>query len=274
MKKFFYLLAFTFMLVNSSCSSFQSFLNGSDGVCNCTCSACVNCVTKHGKHVSPSYQQTQITQQLNDEEARRKATLDSLLNLDFSIVHYDVPEDPTPADNVIKVNVPYYWDENEEIAAPLDSLSRLFKTTKTEDVTEYVHKGTKTDVSKNDIYFYFTVKDGVPEPMHLVVNYYADDPIEFESLKLNIDGYKYDYKPTNIKREKQGKFYIERFDNVLTDKSRDMAAALSKCRYVGGASNILLHSKKGVSHRVYLTKDQAKHFRDTYNLYRKMGGKL
>lgn len=263
MKNFYYLLAFTLMFVNTSCS-FLAGLAGNN-LCNCTCSECIKCEHKVGHLPTVHYQKQDSTQQVANSDPE----LDSLLNLDFSIVHYEVPEDPTP-----KARIPYYWDENEEVDVQLDSLKRLFKVTKNGDITEYVHKGINTAISNNDIYFYITEKNGVLEPLRFVVHYYADDSIEFESLKFNLDGFKYEYKPTNIKRETEGKFFIERFDNAFNAKSRDIASALSKCRYVGGASNVLLHSKKGVSHRIYLTKDQVKHFLDTYNLYRKMGGTL
>ena len=46
MKKFIYLLAFSFAFVNYSCTTLANLFGGA-GVCNCTCAACVNCTGKH-----------------------------------------------------------------------------------------------------------------------------------------------------------------------------------------------------------------------------------
>ena len=45
MKKLIYLLAITLSFVNFSCASL--FSNQSNGLCSCTCQACLNCTGKH-----------------------------------------------------------------------------------------------------------------------------------------------------------------------------------------------------------------------------------
>ena len=265
MKKIIYLLTFAMVFVNYSCSSLGTLFGGANGVCNCTCAACVNCNNKH-KHVLTGTEYAQLQNQqakLTEEEAKRKAELDSLLNMDYTIVHYDVP-DPNQY-------IPYYWDDNELITESKDSLEALFNKSKakTGGDTEYLHKGINNSYKENDVYFYFNTKDGKPEPLRMVVHFYADDPIEFHTLKMQLDRYKYEFKPTKVNRSTEGKFYIENFDQALDSSCRDFVAGLAQCQY----GNILLLSK-GVSHRIYLTEKQLKHFRDTYKLYRLMGGKL
>ena len=101
MKKSIYLLTILFSLVNCSCASL--FSNAS-GVCNCTCEVCKDCKNKHKHVLSPEelaqYEAEQSAKKA--EEARRDAELDSLLNMDYSLVKYTIPD-----------LEPYKWEDNE-----------------------------------------------------------------------------------------------------------------------------------------------------------------
>lgn len=253
MKKIIYLLTISLAFVNLSCASLFS---GGDAACTCTCPACLNCAHKHHSPLTYANQDS-----IKAANALRDAELDSLLNMDYTIVHYDVsgPE-------------PYKWDPDEVISTPKDNLLALFRTgtPSTGGDTEYLLKEINSSYKANDIYFYFNTKDGVPEPLRLVVHFYADDPVNFSKLNFSIDGFKYEYVPTGIKNVKEGKFYAEYFDNAMNEQSRDIVAGLAHCRN----ANVLLVSEKGVSHRLFLNEKQLKHFKETYELYRKMGGKL
>lgn len=254
MKKFIYLLAFLLALVNFSCASLFS----TEGVCNCNCAACINCNNKH--HVPLTAEQIAMQDSLKALQEKRKAELDSLLNMDYSLVHYEVapPE-------------PYKWEPDEVISTPLEELVPLFRTSQSSaGSTEYLIKDINTNYKENDCYFYFNTKDGVPEPLRFVVHYFADDPIYFDKLRFTIDDFKYEYVPTDIKRSNDGKFYAEYFDNAMSESSRDVVAALARCNY----ANMLMVNEKGVSHRIYFSEKQLKRFRETYKLYRKMGGEL
>ena len=255
MKKIIYLLALSLAIINLSCAS---LFTAGDGTCSCTCPACLNCAHKH--HLHPNAKDS-----TKSASIKRDAELDSLLNMDYSIVHYDVDYSNYEPE-------PYKWDPNEVITTPQETLLALFKTGKstTGGDTEYLLKEINSSYKANDIYFYFNTTNGVPEPLRFVLHFYADDPINFNKLSFNIDGFKYDYEPTGIKRSKDGKFYTEGFDNAMDEKSRDIAAGLAHCKY----ANVLLVSEKGVNHRLFLNETQLKHFKDTYELYRKMGGKL
>jgi hypothetical protein len=255
MKKIIYLLTFSFAIVNVSCASLFSAANGE---CNCTCPACLNCAHKHHT-LTP--EQLAKQDSINAAKKWHDAELDSLLNMDYTIVHYDVsgPE-------------PYKWELNEVISTPQETLMELFRTTNptTGGDTEYILKDINTNPKVNDIYCYFNTKDGVPEPLRFVVHFYADDPINFVKLRFNLDGFIYEYVPTDIKRSNEGKFYLENFDNAMNEQSRDIVAGLAHCEY----ADVLLISERGVNHRLYLTEQQLKHFKATYELYRKMGGTL
>lgn len=195
----------------------------------------------------------------SEEEARRKAEIDSLLNIDYS----------TPIKFEFKDPEPYKWEENEVIEAPQDSLLAHFNT---QGGRQFIHKEINSSFKSNDFYFYFNATDSVPEPLRFVAHFYADDPVEFVRLKFNIDGFNYVYTPTNISRTRDGKYYAENFDNAMntSDDARNLVAALGRCSY----ANMLLVSDTGVSHRIFFSEKQLQHFRATYQLYRLMGGKL
>lgn len=256
MKKIIYLLAFSFAFVNLSCASLFSANNGT---CTCTCAACINCTNKH--HVPLTAAQLAKQDSINAANAQRDAELDSLLNMDYTIVHYEIAEPE-----------PYKWDPNEVIDTPLETIMASFRTGKstTGGDTEYIHKEINSSTKVNDIYVYFNATNGVPEPMRFVVHFYADDPINFDKLRFNIDGFKYEFVPENIKRTNDGKFYSENFDNAMNADTRDIIAGLAHCTY----ANVLLVNERGISHRIYFKEKQLKHFKETYELYRKMGGQL
>ena len=256
MKKSFYLLTFSLAIVNISCASLFSAANGE---CSCTCPSCLNCAHKH--HYSLTAEQIAKQDSLKAVKALRDAELDSLLNMDYSIVHYDAsgPE-------------PYKWNPNEVITTPQETLMELFRigNSTAGDDNQYILKEINTDLKVNDIYFYFNTKNGVPEPLRFVVHFYADDRINFVKMRFNLNGFVYEYEPTGIKRSNEGKYYLENFDNAMDEQSRDLVAGLAHCEY----GNVLLISEQGVNHRIYFSEQQIKHFRETYQLYRKMGGKL
>ncbi len=255
MKKIIYLLTFTLAFVNVSCASLFSSL-GAD--CSCTCPACLNCAHKHHAPLSAQFAHQDS---VNKAKSLRDAELDSLLNMDYTIIHYEVsgPE-------------PYKWEPNEVISTPQETLMALFRTGSptTGGDTEYILKEINSSTKVNDIYFYFNTKDGVPEPLRFVVHFFADDPINFNKLVFNLDGFKYEYVPTGIKRTNDGKYYSENFDNAMNEQSRDIVAGLAHCEY----ADMLLVSERGVNHRIFFSEDQLRHFKETYQLYRKMGGTL
>ncbi len=197
------------------------------------------------------------------EDSIRKAEIEALLKEDYTIVQYVEP-DPEP----------YKWEDEVEIETPIDSLKPYFATTSITEGgdTQYLHKDINSSFKENDFYFYFNTTNGVPGPMHFVAHYYADDPVEFVRLKFRIDNFNYNYTPTNIQRTRDNKYFAENFDNEMnaSDDARDLVAALGQCYY----SNMVLVSDTGVSHRIFFTPEQLKHFRQTYELYRLMGGKM
>ena len=166
----------------------------------------------------------------------RKAELDSLLNVDYT----------------------------------KSSIPELFTVANVNGKERYLYNGITLDIKENDVFFYFTVENGKPE-LRFRAEFYADDPIEFSRLEFTIDKFKYTYVPKNLNRGKDGsKFYYENFDEPVDDSSKDLAYALSHCRW----AVMTFISDRGVNHRIYFKKPHIDRFRDIYQMYRLLGGEL
>ena len=257
MKKIINLFTVTLAFVTSSCALFNQTTAG--GICTCTCEACLSCKVHH--HVLTPELQAKLDSMnslKSDEEAKKKAELDSLLNMDYSLKQYYYDTEV----------LPYSWDEVEEFDVEIDSITPLFRASNIENGVKFVNKNANTSIKKTGVHLYFTTKDGAPDQMHLVVHFYADDGVNFYKLRLYADNFTFEYTPTNIVRSRDGVFYVENFDNVVDDKSKDFVAALAKC----DVANLILVSDGGVSHRLVLKPDQLKQLRTTYQFYRMLGG--
>ncbi len=259
MKKIVYLTAIALAMVNVSCAS----LFGS--VCNCSCNS-LDCTCKGHRTLTPEQlarQDSINAAQLAQEKARR-ASLDSLLSIDYNSIVVPVYEEQTPQR--------FVWLDDEVINTDPNEIIQFFKSSKqsTDGSQDFVHKKINTSVKSNECYFYFTVKDGVAQSLHLVVHFYADDSVNFNKLRLTADGFKYEYTPSTISRTRDGNYYMENFDDVITPESKDFFAALAHCK----TANILLLSEGGVNHRLFLTSEELERFKHTYELFRLLGGKV
>lgn len=257
MKKIINIFTVFLAFVTSSCALMNHTTAG--GICTCTCEACLSCKVHH--HVLTPEQQAKldsVNAVKTAEEAKRKAEMDSLLNMDYSLKKYDY-------DVEVK---PYTWDEVEEFDVEIDSITPLFRASNIDNGVKFVNKNANTSIKKTGVHLYFTTLDGAPDLMHLVVNFYADDSVNFYKLILYADNFTFEYTPTNINRTRDGIFFVENFDNVVDENNKDFVAALAKCE----VANLILVSDGGVSHRLVLKRDQLNQFRATYQFYRLLGG--
>lgn len=194
-------------------------------------------------------------------EAKRKARqaeIDSMLNIDYtkSTVKYE--------------RKPYVWS-NDEVTTPLSQLMPNFNVTNVNGKDRYLYDGITLDLKENDVFFYFNVVDGKPDKLRFRCEFYADDPLNFSRLDFLIDKFKYSYTPENINRGKDGsRFFYENFDEEVNDQSKDIAYALSHCKW----AVMTFISENGVNHRIYFKKPHLQRFKEIYELYRLMGGEL
>ncbi len=191
--------------------------------------------------------------------AARQAEIEALLNTDYSIKP------------MVIERIPYAW-KNDTVLTPVEELQPLFNVRDMPGGEKmYLYNGTTLYFKENEAIMYFTVKDGVVQPMRFHVAFYADAPLDFTRLDFLIDGFKYSYTPDKINKGKDGtRFYFENFDDPANDRSKDILYALSHCDWC----HMTFISNIGVNHRIHFDQTQLKRFREIYELYRAMGGTL
>lgn len=195
--------------------------------------------------------------QMEAKRLARKNEIDSLLNIDYT--KSSIPE-----------RKPYTWKNDEVDMSGIDTLRNYFTTANVNGKQRFLYQGITLDIKENDVFLYFTVENGKPE-LRFRAEFYADDPIEFSRLEFNIDKFKYTYVPKNLNRGKDGtRFFYENFDEPIDDSSKDLAYALSHCRW----AVMTFISDRGVNHRIYFKKSHIERFKHVYQMYRMLGGEL
>ena len=237
------------LLSATSCASlFGTVGNG----CQCnngkSCTCCVNghCANTLAAAPADTAQQSSVD----------KAWLQDLLATDYSLKDYG-PKEPQ--------RMVWIDDTVHESAAELVPLMQS-------DYGNIMPRDVTMDDTENAIYFYLN-QDGTGNPnlLHLRVQYYADDPLEFQQLQFLIDGFDYEYTPTNFKRGKgKGIMIWENSDDVLTAADKDLVYALSHAKWV----QMKLIGKDGMKHVNMLSDDQIKDFYRVLQLYRLQGGRF
>ncbi len=200
----------------------------------------------------------QATAEQHAADARKKAYLDSLLAIEYTVPTYTGPVRLTWKDEPVK--------ESRDQLLPSFTRSEVASGQQ-----RYMPKDVTMSNDDNALYFYFDVKNKRPLSLRLRGQYFADDPLNIEQLKFVIDGFDYDFTPTGVEHGTQGSnLYWENFDNSLSGRDKDLIYALAHCTwarvtYIGG---------RGFNHVKMLTKEQIRDFYNTLELYRAMGGSL
>ena len=180
-----------------------------------------------------------------------KEQLYELLNKDYSLKQL-VPEGPKP---LVWVDEP-----------PTGSVGELLPFFDNHDGC-FTPRGTTMSQSENAIYFYF-IENG---PLRLRVQYFADDPLNFNEMVFTIDGFEYRYRPDSTRRGRQGtRFYWETSDEPLSGGDRDLAYALAHCHW----ARVRLLGANGIDHVKMFTTAQLESFARTLQLYRLKGGDI
>lgn len=189
-----------------------------------------------------------------------KSYLQELLNADYSIHQY-LPEEPKRLTWV-----------DDTIHETVSELTPLLSKSEQNGGKRLMPQGVAMRNSENAVYFYI-VTDAFERPseLRLRVQYYADDPLNFDRMEFRINGFVYSYKPSAPKRGKDGpRFYWENCDDALTATDRDLVYALAHADWV----ELRLKGAGGMDHVKMLNEDQIKAFYNILQLYRLMGGKL
>ncbi|MBR4830128.1 MAG: hypothetical protein IKZ92_10065 [Muribaculaceae bacterium] len=192
-----------------------------------------------------------LTQRTSKTPAEQQM-VNQLINTDYSIHEYSVGDRRM------------LW-RDEPVTSSVDELLPFFSYENGEYLSKYVSR----DKTSNEIYFIFSYHDSVPGPLRLCIQYCADDPLDYDMLTVNVDGFDYVYYPSNIERGRQGKkLYWELCDNVLNPAYKDMVYALAHSHW----AFIKFHGANGINHVKTLSQGQRDDFAHALDLYRLLGG--
>jgi|GEM_PF-1239086 len=211
-------------------------------------------------HLGTAATTTSAATASNSSSTVDKSYLQELLNKDYSLKQY-LPEEPKRL----------VWVD-DTVKESIDDLLPLMTVTSTSTGKKYMPRGVTTAHSDNDTYFYFvTEPDGTPGPLHMALQYYADDPLNFYDIAFLIEGFDYGIRPATTQKGREGKqMYWENCDVPLTDTSKDVVYALAH----GQWCKQTLKGQGGMNHVKMLDDTQRKNFYNVLQLYRLMGGRL
>ena len=136
------------------------------------------------------------------------------------------------------------------------------------NITWVRHKDIYKRNNFNGIYCYFGIKDGKPENFRLRIHYYGDHWLFIKKHRLVLDGYIYEYTPSEMKRDNNSNVwewsdeYISLNDRIFIEKLSEQDEL--KIRHIGSTyyDDIRINSK-------YI-----KYLKQTLDLYEAMGGEF
>ena len=203
---------------------------------------------------------SQGTTATGTEAVTDKPDIAALLSVDYSLVQY-LPEEPKRM----------VWLD-DTVTETVDALLPQVATRNDGSGVRYMPQGVTTDNSDNAVYFYFvTDASGVPGPLRLRVQYYADDPLNFEDVEFLVDGFDYHIMPANMHSGSLGSMYWQNCDERLRQQDKDLTYAVShSARWI----TMKLHGADGMIHLKDLSDRQRKDFANILSLYRLMGGTI
>ena len=188
-----------------------------------------------------------------------KSLMQTLLSKDYSLKKFDIGyEEPKPIT----------W-KDDPVSTDVNALMAHVSSTARGGATLYAPKGVSLATNTNEVFFCFEKVGNTPRNLRLRVQYYADDPLNYNNIQFTIDGFKYDFHPASPSRGKDGsRMYWELSDDALTASHKDLAYALSHCHW----ARISLMGDDGMNHVKMLSKQQLEAFARTFELYRALGG--
>lgn len=164
--------------------------------------------------------------------------------------------------------------ENEKVKAENVSIIKKLKSHfnfKTDEFTKVIWVEPKTApkyLNRNHVYCYFAVKDEEAYNLRLKIQYTADNWLFIQKYIFNVDGWSFDYNPSEIKRDNNSTIW-EWSDDKVTMFDQSLVDALvigekAKIRFVGQQYN------KDRD----LTQQELLSIQRTIQLYRAMGGRI
>ena len=125
-----------------------------------------------------------------------RSLIDELLNKDYSLVEYLPPEPKRPV-----------WQDDPIVESESELLSQVSKSSPQTGTTRYMPRDVTMASTENAFYAYFTTSGSRVDPLRLRVQYYADDPLQFNDILFEINGFDYrrqGHRPHDLGRERPG----------------------------------------------------------------------
>jgi hypothetical protein len=152
----------------------------------------------------------------------------------------------------------------------IKELKKKFRIRKDEfdenNLVWYEPKYSPTYRNANGFYCYFGTKNGIPNVLRIVHQYYSDDWLFIRQYKFSIDGKAYSYTPSDMKTDNDSGIW-EWSDEVVDSQIKEILNALINCK----SAKIRLEGRQYYDTKT-ITATQIKSIKETIELYKLIGG--
>ena len=164
-------------------------------------------------------------------------------------------------------------NENQKVVEEtpqIKELKKKFRIKKDEfdenNLVWYEPKSSPTYRNANGFYCYFGTKNGVPNGLRIVHQYYSDDWLFIRQYKFSIDGKAYSYTPSDMKTDNDNGIW-EWSDEVVDSEIKEILNALINCK----SAKIRLEGRQYYDTKT-ITATQIKSIKESIELYKLIGG--
>ncbi|MGN0213791.1 MAG: hypothetical protein ACI4AH_03155 [Muribaculaceae bacterium] len=153
---------------------------------------------------------------------------------------------------------------HDEETMSREQLMEAFEQRLTGGSNRLVPKLAPVTVEQNSIFLYFDVPGtNSVGPISMRVQYYADDPLDTQSVEFTINGEKYSVAAKGLSTKQRGIFTSEWFDVEMTGENDALLQAMGYANYVK-----LKFIGKSCNHIKSLTDEQVAQLRKAYFLHK------
>jgi len=154
----------------------------------------------------------------------------------------------------------------------IKELKKKFRIRKDEfdenNLVWYEPKSSPNYRNANGFYCYFGTKNGVPNGLRIVHQYYSDDWLFIRQYKFSIDGKAYSYTPSDMRTDNDSGIW-EWSDEVVDSEIKEILTALINCK----SAKIKLEGRQYYDTKT-ITANQIKSIKETIELYKLIGGEF
>lgn len=130
------------------------------------------------------------------------------------------------------------------------------------------HKSSPKFRNSNGFYCYFSTKNGIPNKLRIVHQYYSDEWLFIRNYKFSIDDKAFSYSPYNIETDSgDGGMIWEWSDVVVDSDNKEIIDALIKCK----SAKIRLEGRQYYDVKT-ISKSQINAISETVELFKLLGG--